>query len=149
MNSRPLMTLRATLEPPVEFGATASGHRIYYGVKSGRIEGERIAGELLPGGGDWLLLGSDQWGRLDIRAQMRTHDGAAIYLAYTGWLEVNATVQAAFAEGAETSVSDQYYRVAATFETGDDRYAWLTRLIAVGQGRVVPGGVELAFFEVL
>lgn len=148
MELRPLMTLRATLETPVNFGPGQIGNRIFFGVKSGTVDGERLSADLLPGGGDWLVVGEPGWGRLDIRAQIRTHDGAPIYLSYSGWLEINAKVEAALASGDETEHTDQYYRVAAMFETGDERYAWLNRIIALGKGRIINRGVEVTFFEV-
>jgi hypothetical protein len=33
------------------------------------------------------------------------------------------------------------------FETGDARYSWLNRVLAVGEGRLQPGVVEYRVFE--
>ena len=53
-------------------------------MKEGRCEGPKIAGDILPGGGDWILLGTDQVARLDVRATLRTDDGAHVHLTNTG-----------------------------------------------------------------
>ena len=34
-----------------------------------------MKGELVGAGADWLLLGPDNYGRLDVRFTMKTHDG--------------------------------------------------------------------------
>jgi hypothetical protein len=130
----------AGLKPPVEAGAGPYGTRVFFEVTGGEVTGERVSGQVLPGGGDWLLVGPDGWGRLDVRAQLRTHDGACIYMSYSGVLELNDVVQRAAATGGETRWEDQYYRVTPQFETGDARYAWLHQAVFVGEGRIFPGG---------
>ena len=66
----------------------------------------------------------------------RTHDGACIYMSYFGVLELNEAVQRALATRGETRWEDQYFRTTPRFETGDERYAWLNRVQAVGKGIV-------------
>ena len=70
-----------------------------------------------------------------------TDDGAHIYVQYGGLLEFNEKVQGAFASGTGTEYGDAYFMTQPRFETGDERYAWLNQLVAVGQGRLLPGGV--------
>lgn len=41
-----------------------------------------------------------------------------------------------------------YFRINPLFETGDERYAWLNRVVAVGKGRTEDGGVRYEIFEV-
>jgi hypothetical protein len=65
-----------------------------------------------------------------------------LYVTYGGLLEMNDTVMAATVPGAETAFEDQYFRTAPVFETGDERYAWLTTTAYVGRGRLAPEGVE-------
>ena len=40
------------------------------------------------------------------------------------------------------------FRTQARFESGDPRYAWLNRTIAVGEGRVHPDCVEYTLYEI-
>jgi hypothetical protein len=35
------------------------------------------------------------------------------------------------------------------FETGDARYSWLNRLVAVAEGRLVPSAAEYQVFELV
>ncbi len=59
---------------PAQVILTPTGTRVTYVVRSGTVAGERIRGELLPGGGDWLVFGSDGIGRRDVRATLRLDD---------------------------------------------------------------------------
>jgi hypothetical protein len=141
--------LAGTLKPPVEIGAGPFGVRRYYEVIDGSVEGKRIKGKVLTGGGDWLLLGADGFARLDVRAQFVTEDGASIYATYPGLLELNQKVGEALASGRMTDYGDQYFRTTPRFETGDPRYAWLNQSLFVAEGRVGAGKVEYKVYRVL
>jgi Protein of unknown function (DUF3237) len=138
----------ATLNPPLEIGAGPFGIRSFFEVTGGTFEGKRLNGKITAGGGDWILFGADGYGRLDVRAQLVTNDGAAIYVNYTGLIESNDKVAQALAKGGTTDYGDQYFRTTPRFETGDARYAWLNQSIFVAEGRVGPGRVEYKVYRV-
>jgi hypothetical protein len=144
-----LLTFRADLKPPVEVGAVPGGSRRIFDILGGSFEGPRLKGKLLPGGGDWLLIGADGVGRLDVRGTFESDDGAHIYVQYHGVLTFNEAVVAALGSGEEMAYGASYFMTAPRFETGDARYAWLNRVVTVGQGRVLPEAVEYRVFEVL
>jgi Protein of unknown function (DUF3237) len=139
MNLEYEFTYHATLKEPVVVGPGPYGNRLVFEVTGGRAEGKRLRGTLLTGGGDWLLVGPDGWGRLDVRGQVVTDDGAAIYISYYGVLEMNEKVQGATAGEGGTDYGDQYFRTSPRFETGDPRYAWLNQTVFVAEGRIRPG----------
>jgi len=139
MNLEYEFTYHATLKEPVDVGPGPYGNRLVFEVTGGKAEGERVKGKLLTGGGDWLLVGPDGWGRLDVRGQFLTDDGALIYVSYYGVLEMNEKVQSATAGGSGTEYGDQYFRTNPRFETGDPRYAWLNQTLFVAEGRIRPG----------
>jgi len=62
------LTYRAMLKAPLIVGPGPFGQRVVAEVRGGRCEGKRIRGTILTGGADWLLIGPDGWGRLDVRA---------------------------------------------------------------------------------
>jgi hypothetical protein len=143
-------TYRAQLKPPVDVGAGPFGDRQVFEVTEGTVEGERINGRVLGGGGEWFLVGPDGYGRIDVRIQLETGDGAHIYAQYFGLLEMNEAVQG-FITGAseETGFGDQYFRTAPRLECGDPRYAWVNQTLFVAEGRGCPGyGVEYRVFRV-
>ena len=133
----------AMLKPPLEVGPGPYGTRLFFEVIEGEVTGERLSGRLLPGGGDWVLVGADGWGRLDVRAQIETHDHALIYLTYGGVIQMTDQAQNALAEGGETRWQDLYFRTTPRLETGDPRYGWVNQTLFVAQGRIYPGtGVQ-------
>ncbi|MCW2778304.1 MAG: hypothetical protein JWN17_2029 [Frankiales bacterium] len=136
------MTARYDLAAPVPVGPGPFGTRMVFGFTGGRVEGERISADVVPGGADYLLVGPDGFGRIDVRGTLQTDDGAAVYVHYTGLISMNEAVGTALATGGGTEWTDQYFRVAPQFETGDERYAWLNQSLFVAEGRIVPGAIE-------
>jgi hypothetical protein len=137
----------AMLKPPLPIGAGPLGTRVYYDVIGGEISGDRLRGTLL-GGGEWALVGADGFIRIDVRLQAETHDGAFLYIQYSGLLGLNDAVQGALESGAGTDFGDQYFFTNPRIETGDERYAWVNTTFFVGEGHVLPGlGVEYRVFR--
>ena len=144
-----LMVFRAALKEPVAVGAGPYGDRQIYDVTGGTFEGSRLKGKVLPSGGDWLLIGSDGVGRLDVRATLETDDGARIYAQYYGVIVMNEKIVQALAGGDETHFGDTHFVTQPRFETGDERYAWLNSVMAVAEGRTLPNAVEYRVYEVV
>ena len=142
-------TATAKLKQPLMIGPGPYGVRVYIEVGEGSLTGKRLNGTVLPGGGDWALIGADGWCRIDVRTQFETDDGAAIYAHLYGLIEMNSAVEKAFADSAETSFSDQYFRVTPRLETGDTNYEWINQSIFLGEGRFVEGfGLEYNLYRV-
>lgn len=120
----PLCTLKVQLKPPLEVGTAAFGSRMIFEVATFELEGERLRGTMDGvAAADWLLVGPAGEASLDVRATMRTHDGALVYLAYYGRCKFDGTFPATI-------------YVAPRFETSDERYRWLNYIQAVGKGVV-------------
>jgi hypothetical protein len=133
-----------SLKPPVVFGS-----RMFLEIAEGKVTGERLNGTLLSGGGDWIVLGADGWGQVDVRGQIETDDGAYVYTQYTGLLELNDKVLNATTSGTGTDWNDQYFRTTPRFETGDERYRWVTTSLFLAEGHLLAGGgVEYHVFRV-
>ena len=118
-------TYEATLAEPLMIGPGPYGARAYFPVTGGTVKGDRISGSFVGGGGDWLLIGDDGYGRLDVRTQIQTDDGAVLYMTYGGVLELTPTImQATQTMAEESAYEDQYFRTTPRLETGDDRYTF-------------------------
>ena len=99
-----------------------AGTRVIVLVSGGTFEGPRLRGTVVTNSGaDWVLQRADGSFKLDVRLTLVTDDGAVIYMAYNG---VGMVVE-----------GKNVIRSAPLFETGDERYAWLNRVQAVGIGR--------------
>ena len=137
-----LYDMHADLEAPQVLAGTPAGVRQIFIVKGGWIEGPRIKGKLLPGGGDWALVRSDGAVQLDVRATLQTDDGALIYGTYGGLIVAEPAVFGRLLQAEDVPLDEYYFYTNPMFQTGAAQYAWLNRLIAIGRGKVVPGGVE-------
>jgi hypothetical protein len=120
----PLCTLRLQLKPPIEVGGGPAGTRLIVEVASAQVKGDRLRGEMLgAAAADWVIVGPEGTGTVDVRATLQTDDGAIIFVKYNGRLDVSQGLQFPMTA-----------YVAPLFETGDERYAWLNRIQAVGKG---------------
>lgn len=135
----PEFDYHADIEPHV-VGPGPYGNRIEGTITGGEISGERLEGRIVGGGADWLLVGPDGFGRIDVRATMQTVDGAHVYLQYAGLMEMTPAVVALMRGGdTPTDFGDQYLVTAMRLEAGDERYAWVNQAVFVAEGRLVPG----------
>ncbi|TPK95031.1 DUF3237 domain-containing protein [Mesorhizobium sp. B2-4-12] len=148
MNFEFEFTLSVPLNAPIDIGPGPFGMRRYFEISDGTIVGKKLNGKILPGGGDWALIGPDGFFRLDVRTQLVTNDGAFIYLYYPGLIELNETVTRALATGGSTEYGDHYLRSTPRFETGDPRYAWLNQSLFVAEGRLSAGALEYKIYRV-
>jgi hypothetical protein len=102
-------------------------------IVGGRFEGPRIKASVQTPSGDWITNRPDGSYRLDVRLTLKTDDGALLLVTYNGIGHATST-------GASL-------RAAPLFETGDSRYAWLTRLQAVAVGERVGTALTYDFYE--
>ena len=71
---------------------------------------------------------------LDVRLALVTDDGATIYMTYTGL-------------GSRGADGVAHLRTVPTFETGDERYAWLNSVQAVSHGTSGGGTVTYEVYS--
>jgi len=136
-------------EGAIDVGATPQGTRHIIYVTGGTIEGPKIKGVVLPGGGDWLTIRPDGAVVLDVRAAFRTDDGHIIYTYYRGLSIMPPEVREKMAEGAPVDPSEYYFRTTPVFETASEKYGWLNRIVSVGIGRMTPTGVAYKVYAIL
>jgi hypothetical protein len=135
------MTYRCLTRGPLAVGGVApGGSRQIWEVAEATLEGERIHATLAAPGSDWMAVSQDGFWRPNVRVAFETEDGAAILLHYTGLVEQTEAFIAAAEEDRETDWDDQYMRMVLTFETSDERYAWLNESLFVARGRILGTG---------
>ena len=128
-------------------GATPAGHRAIATVTGGRFDGERLSGEVLPGGSDWLTTRAGGFD-IDVRLPLRSDDGANLALASQGRFLADEATMRRFRTGEQLERQDYSVQIVAKFECGDQRYAWLNDAIVVGIGEQTPSGPSYAMFEI-
>ncbi|MEZ5650947.1 MAG: DUF3237 domain-containing protein [Burkholderiaceae bacterium] len=133
------LTLQVAM-PMASLGRTQYGDRRIATVTGGRFEGERLNGTVQGVGGDWILNRIDGVTQLDVRITLVTDDGASIFMTYRGLRHGPAEVMDKMARGEPVDPDAYYFRISPAFETGDERYAWLNKIICVGSGHRLPTG---------
>lgn len=130
----PLCTVDVTLREPIVIGAGPAGTRVIGEVESAILRGDRVSGSMLgQAAADWLVVNGTV-GIVDVRVAFRTDDGALVFAQYRGRMDLAAGGQVVY--------------VAPTFETGDERYAWLNTVQAVGKGRLDGQHLVYEWYEV-
>ena len=120
-------------------------------IEEGEFEGPRLKGKVLPGGGDWPSVSNDDKHSMQInaRAVWETDDGAKLYLRYEGFLVFPDVVgKGGFVDITKVDPSDYYFRTTPIIRTGDERYAWLNKVVCVGIGRFAPGGLGYRIYQI-
>jgi Protein of unknown function (DUF3237) len=146
----PELTCRVTADESLDpTTGSPSGPRQYWRVSAATLDGPRITASLAGAGCDWMRVGPDGFWRPDVRLQFRTDDGAIVLMHYTGLIEQTDAFTAAAGADTSTDWSDQYIRLAVDFDTGADRYRWLTTGLYVAAGRLLgTGHLEYAVHRV-
>src|SRR5882762_6028514 len=149
MHLRPLMTVTLAVGPAKRLGTVSYGARSIVPVTGGDFEGPQLRGKVLPGGGDWLLLRSDDVLELDLRITLETDNHALIHMTFQGLRHGPPDVFAALGRGEVVDPTSYYFRTLPRFETSAERYAFLNRIVAVGVGETRPGRAVHRIDEIL
>jgi hypothetical protein len=149
LRSEFLFTLTGSVGSPIEVGVMPQGQRRIVPIEGGAFEGPRLRGRVLPNGADWMSIRPDQVLAMDCRAALETHDGALIYMHYSGFRHGPPKIMEALDRGGSVDPSKYYFRISPTFETGRDEYSWLNRIVAVGIGRREQSGPIYDIYEIL
>lgn len=130
-----LFHMSGTLAPPAMVPNGPNGTRVIVPITGGTVTGPRINGTLDALGADWLTMRADGTAQLDVRALIRTDDGAVIHTSYKGIM----------------SPTDDGRRIvtAPLFETGDERYAWLNAIQATAVGAPGQGVVDYDVYRII
>ena len=138
MELAPLGTMVITMGASVFMPNVPAGTRVVIDFADVSIEGERLRARKAAGSpsGDWLAIGPGDVATLDLRVQLESDDGAAIFMHGLGRAD-----SARFAGGAPCWFTP-------LFETGDARYAWLNRIQGVARGTAAGKVITFELVEV-
>lgn len=125
-----LMTLYAPLEAGQEIDSSLSVYNVRPG---GWVKGPRIKGTLLAPGGDWFRVLPSGASRLDVRATIKTDDGALIYISYNGIFKDSEETAARAGKGEVLTSKDLYFVIAPTMQTSAKKYDWLNGVQCIGK----------------
>lgn len=129
-----LFHFHATLAAPIPVPNGPQGTRLIVPITGGTIAGPRINGTVESLGADWLTMRADGSAQLDVRALLRTDDGAVIHTSYKGLMTPG--------ENGPRIIT------APLFETGDEKYAWLNHVQALAIGAPGQGSVTYDVYRI-
>ena len=134
----PLCTAEITLGEQLVAGPAASGLRVDHpGRAAPPSRGDRLSGHApgMPPTPTGCTI-SGVVGAPDVRLTFETDDGAVVFVSYRGRIDLT--------NGPGTSP----IYTAPTFETGDERYAWLNVIQAVAKGDLQGNDLTYEIYEV-
>ena len=157
LNSEFLFELRIPQKADrmIDLGQTPLSRLMFSVAESGSVVGPKVNGSIIPlSGGDWTRARSDMSLTLDVRICLQTLDKANILMTYQGVMAANSRddfwymINADKKDDPKGAMQRYYYRIAAFFETGDERYAWMNHILAVGCGRLAENQVIYEVFQI-
>jgi hypothetical protein len=117
----------------------------FVAITGGTVDGPRLRGEVLAGGGDWYVE-REGVATLDARYLIRADDGTVIDVANRGIWRADPDVARRLDAGDPVKESDYYYRTSPVFRTERGRHHWLTETVFVGLAREDHGDIYIRFF---
>ena len=132
-----------------EIGTLAIGRRRVVPIVGGRVEGPRLAGEVLAGGADWQVVAPDGSAAIEARYTVRTDDGGLILVHSRGMRTGPAAVLARLAAGEAVDPDEYYFRTVVTLETEAPAHAWVNRRLFIAVAARDPDAVLIDLYEVL
>lgn len=130
-------------------GGTPLGQRRLDRLDKGHFKGPKIQAEIMAGGMDLLLGGSDGAVRPDVRLVLKLDDGETLLIVYRGVRHGTPEVMERIAKGEPVPPNEYYLRTGLVFETASRKYDWMNRIVGVGVGRRAPGAAIYDVFEIL
>lgn len=143
-----LCDMELTVEGAHLPGKTPIGNRRIIRVTGGKLRGEKLTAEVIPGGDDWITVREDGTIIQDVRILLQTEDNALILMTYRGVRTGSKEVLGRLDAGEEVDPSEYYFRTAPIFETADPKYDWLNRRIFISNGIRLPNGVNYSIYTV-
>ena len=132
----PLATIVVTGRGLIPIGVGPGGDRMIGELSDFQMSGSRLNARMKgAAAADWAVVSPDAVLSPDVRVTVETDDGALIYIAYQGRVDVSA------------GWDNATILVAPRFETSDSRYKWLNSMQAVGKGWFAEPGVHYEWYE--
>lgn len=130
-------------------GSSPLGLRRLDRLDKGHFKGPKVEAEIVTGGMDLLLGGTDGALRPDVRLVLKLDDGETLLIVYRGVRHGPTEVMQRIAQGEQVPPHEYYLRTGLVFETASKKYDWMNRIVGVGVGRRAPDAAIYDVFEIL
>src|SRR5690625_572332 len=150
--SAPTFTFLCDMELSVEGahlpGKTPIGTRRIIRVTGGKLRGEKLNADVIPGGDDWITVREDGTVIQDVRILLETEDNELILMIYRGIRTGPKEILDRLDNGEDVNPDDYYFRTSPIFETSSEKYDWLNRKLFISKGIRLPQGVNYSIYTV-
>jgi Protein of unknown function (DUF3237) len=138
-----LAAVSIKFDRPDFIGETPEGVRVDYYALEGTVTGPRLNGTVVPRSNDHLFVRPDGIGVVQVRAAVRTNDGAMLEIEYKGNIELGE-------DGYARALKQQFAPtpslvICPRILTGHPKYRWLNRVQCLAIGRVTLADLTLEY----
>jgi len=141
-------TATVLVAAPVEQGEADGGRKRFIAITGGKVEGPRLTGEVLAGGGDWQVIEPGGLTRVEARYFLKAADGTVIEVTNPGVRVADPQVIERLARGEDVDPSAYYFRTTPHFTVKAGAHDWLRRSAFVARGVRKPDRVLIDFYVV-
>ncbi|MDP5183621.1 DUF3237 domain-containing protein [Blastococcus sp. BMG 814] len=138
--------VRVEVAESIRIGRGPQEEVFFTPITGGVVRGPRLAGEVLPYGGDWSITRPDGT-ELDARYLLKAEDGAVIGILNRGFWRADPEVERRAMAGEPLAETEFYYRTSPMFQTDAEAHQWLTSAVFVGMAREEEGDICIRFYE--
>lgn len=141
-------TAEVFVAAPVEMGQADGGRKRFIAITGGKVDGPRLQGEVLSGGGDWQVIETGGLARVEARYFLKAKDGTVIEVTNPGVRVASPEVTERLAKGELVDPSEYYFRTTPSFKVEAGAHDWLRRNAFVARGVRKPDRVLIDFYLV-
>jgi hypothetical protein len=149
LHAKYVFSLAIKVGAPIVAGETGWGLRRVVPVLGGEVRGPGLHGTIFPYGADFQIIRPNGFTELEAKYAFQMDDGAVIYIENIGIRFGPKEALDRIARGEAVDPALIYFRSVPKFETGSEKYRWLTEHLFIGVGARHPDRVELDVHQVL
>lgn len=112
------------------------------------LDGERVKGEVILGGDDWITVREDGTVIQDVRILLRADDHELIMMPCRGIRTGQKEVLARLENNEDVDHNEYYFRMNSVLETVSEKYNWMNQKDFVSTGKRLDGKVQYSVYQV-
>lgn len=149
LQTKHVFSLAIKVGAPIVAGDIGHGIRRVIPILGGEVFGDGIKGTIFPVGADFQVIRPNGFTELEAKYAFEMDDGAIVYIENNGIRFGPKELLDRIAKGEIVDPTRIYFRSVPKFETGAEKYRWLTENLFIGVGARYPDRVELDVHQVL
>ena len=149
LQTKYVFSLAILIGAPIVAGETGHGTRRIIPILGGEVRGEGIKGKIFPVGADFQIIRPNGFTELEAKYAFELDDGAIVYIENIGIRFGPKQLLDRIAQGETVDPALIYFRSVPKFETGAEKYRWLTENLFIGVGARHPDRVVIDVHQVL